>query len=373
MDGFHQVYFAVMDEVRRRQADTLAACGLGQVECDCCVLASGPHWRLRAYEPADGWASVLIVPAQIKRSYVWDIDPSRSVIRYCLEHGLAVYLLDWKPATCGYGPAGLEDYADQAISECVAGVARGGRGQKPFLIGHSLGGTLAAMHAALHPQGLQGLVLIGAPLCFEPGVSRFRDSLVRLVPSTVPDTGVVPGSLLSQVSAPAAPRSFVWERLMDAVLCTADPSAMAIHARVERWALDEVALPGRLVHQIVRWLYHEDRFCRATLRIRNTEIGPSSLDVPILALLNTADEIVPPASMMGFLDAIRDRNASVISYAGEPGVGLQHLALLVGCKAYDQVWPGVIAWLKALRKGPSTDPRGIACDGPKLCHTLDGQ
>ena len=106
-------------------------------------------------------------------------------------------------------------------------------------------------------------------------------------------------------------------------------------------------------------IYHEDRFCRATLRIRNTEIGPSSLGVPILAVLNTADEIVPPASMMGFLDAIRDRHANVISYAGEPGVGLQHLALLVGCKAYDQVWPSVIAWLKALRKGPSTDPRGM--------------
>lgn len=120
---------------------------------------------------------------------------------------------------------------------------------------------------------------------------------------------------------------------MDAVLSMADPRAMAIHARVERWALDEVALPGRLAHQIVRWLYRDDRFCRGILRIRDTEIGPSSLGVPILAVLNTADEIAPPASMTPFLDPIRDRHANMIAYSGEPGVGFQHLALLVGRKA----------------------------------------
>jgi polyhydroxyalkanoate synthase subunit PhaC len=347
MVGIRQAYFTVMDEISRAQADALAACGLGPVECDYCVLASGPHWRLRAYEPVDGWASVLIVSAPIKRPYVWDIDPSRSVIRYCLDQRLAVYLLEWKPAALEHGNAGLEEYAGQAISECVAEVARYGSGRKPFLMGHSLGGTLAAIHAALEPQALQGLVLIGAPLCFEAGVSCFRDSLVRLVPADLSDTDVVPGSLLSRVSALASPRTFVWERLMDAALSMADARALAIHARVERWALDEVALPGRLVHQIVQWLYHEDRFCRGTLRILNTEIGPSSLGVPILVVLNTADEIAPPASMTGFLHATANRRVKMITYSGETGVGLQHLALLVGRKAYDQVWPEVIAWLKA--------------------------
>jgi polyhydroxyalkanoate synthase len=41
--------------------------------------------------------------------------------------------------------------------------------------------------------------------------------------------------------------------------------------------------------------------------------------------------------------------ARIIAYAGESGVGLQHLALLVGRNAHDQVWPDVTAWLKAPR------------------------
>jgi polyhydroxyalkanoate synthase subunit PhaC len=47
---------------------------------------------------------------------------------------------------------------------------------------------------------------------------------------------------------------------MDAALSVGDPLAMEIHARVERWALDEIPLPGKLVHQIIDWLYRENRF-----------------------------------------------------------------------------------------------------------------
>jgi polyhydroxyalkanoate synthase len=66
--------------------------------------------------------------------------------------------------------------------------------------------------------------------------------------------------------------------------------------------------------------------------------------------VNAVDEIAPPASVTRFADAIADdRRIRIIAYPGEFGVGLQHLALLVGRKAYDQVWPRVIAWLKAPR------------------------
>jgi polyhydroxyalkanoate synthase len=258
-----------------------------------------------------------------------------------------VYLIEWKPATPRPGSFGLDKYADRAISECLARTASHAHGQKPFLMGHSLGGTLAAMHAALHPQTLQGLVLLGAPLCFEHGVSRFGDALACMEPSALSAGDIVPGSLLSQASALASPSTFVWGRLMDAAVSMTDPRALAIHARVELWALDEVPLPARLVHQIVQWLYREDRFCRGTLRIGNTEIGPSSLRLPLLAVVNAADEIVPPASMTRFADAIADRHVRVVAYSGEAGVGLQHLALLVGRKARDQVWPEITAWLKA--------------------------
>jgi hypothetical protein len=63
-----------------------------------------------------------------------------------------------------------------------------------------------------------------------------------------------------QISALAFPETFRWSRPIDAPFGLVDPRSMEIHDRVERWTLDEAPLPGRLVCQISRWLYGEDRF-----------------------------------------------------------------------------------------------------------------
>src|SRR5215468_4257141 len=163
-------------------------------------------------------------------------------------------LLEWIPPSSD-GLAGLDAYGGRAIDACVATISKQAKGAQPFLMGHSLGGTLAAIYCALEPRSVKGLVLLGAPLCFEPASSRFRDALVALIPEEFSETELVAGSLLSRISAVASPDTFVWSRWMDAALSLADHAAMDIHARVERWALDEVALPGKLVSQIFQWLY----------------------------------------------------------------------------------------------------------------------
>jgi polyhydroxyalkanoate synthase len=340
--------FRLLDEVRRAEGAVLEGLGFGPTECSYHILASGPHWSLREYEGTGAGPCLLIIAAPIKRPYIWDLAPPVSAVKFCLDHGLRVYLLEWTPPSPGNGNAGLAEYTEEAIDEAVARLARE-TGTRPFLMGHSLGGTFAAIFGALAPETARGLVLLGAPLCFRPGISRFRDAIVALAPSNLAEMEVVPGSLLSQLSAWASPETFVWSRLFDATLSSADPLARAIHARVERWALDEVPLPTRLVHEILQWLYREDRLCRGTLSIGERIAGPSRLLLPTLAVVNPRDEIAPPASVLPFIDAMPGQDVRVLEYPGEIGVGLQHLGILVGRQAYARVWPEIISWLNARR------------------------
>ena len=339
--------FALMDILRKAQGDALEGLGFGPTECSYEVLASGPRWRLRDYGGPDTEPLLLIVAAPIKRPYLWDLAPPVSAVRYCLRQGLRVCLLEWTPPSSSNGNAGLVEYADQAIGEAVATVSREMGGIQPFLVGHSLGGTLAAIYGASRPQSVRGLVLLSAPLCFQPGVSRFRDAIVAMAPSALSEADAVPGSLLSQLSALASPETFVWSRWLDATFSSADPLAWEIHARVERWALDEVPLPGRLVHQMLEWLYRENRLCRGILHIGRRTIGPSCLWLPTLAVVNTADEVASLASVTPFVDAMSGADVRVLEFPGEVGVGLQHLGILVGRQAYARVWPEIISWLKA--------------------------
>jgi polyhydroxyalkanoate synthase len=242
------------------------------------------------------------------------------------------------------------DECVRAISECVSTITTEPKAAKPFLIGHSLGGTLAAAFSACEPRAIRGLLLlVGAPLCFRPGTNRFCDALVSMIPPDLGEADIMPGSLLSHASAFASPGTFVWSRLMDAAMSIGDLRAPDVHARVERWALDEAPLQGRLIHQIAEWLYRENRFYRGTLAVLGTTVGPSCLDLPTLAVVTTADEVAPLASIEPFLAAMPTKDVSLIKYSGEIGVGLQHLGILVGRKAYERIWPNIIAWLAAHR------------------------
>jgi polyhydroxyalkanoate synthase len=139
----------------------------------------------------------------------------------------------------------------------------------------------------------------------------------------------------------------VWSRWIDAALCLADPAAMDIHARIERWALDEVALPSKLINQIVQWLYRENRFYSGTLAVLDRTVGPASMAIPTLAIVSAADEVAPVNSVAPFLDKMPTDDTRIIEHSAEIGVGLQHLGMLAGRAAYVRVWPQIIAWLKA--------------------------
>jgi polyhydroxyalkanoate synthase len=344
LNAFSRAQFDVSDIIRRAQGDVVGALGLDPTECSYQTIASHSHWRLRDYGDQHQSRSLLIVAAPIKRPYIWDLSPSTSAIRFCLRGGLHVHLLEWMPASSHAGNCGIDDYV-LAIAEAVETITVG-QDTKPYLIGHSLGGTLAAICGAFLPESIRGLVLLGAPLCFERFESHFRDALVTLVPQNISDSDPFPGSLLSYASALASPGTFVWSRLTDAVMSIADPLAMEIHARVERWALDEIPLPGKLVHHIVDWLYRENRFFRGVLKIDGKFVGPSGLSVATLAVINTADDVAPPISVKPFADAMAE-NVQIIEYSGERGVCLQHLGILVGRHAQAHIWPRILSWLKA--------------------------
>ena len=128
-----------------------------------------------------------------------------------------------------------------------------------------------------------------------------------------------------------------------------DSHAMEIHARVERLALDDVALPGKLVHQLIEWLYRENLFCQGALKIGGTFVGPESVSVPTLAVVNTADDVALLDSVKPFMEAMPANDARIIEYPGEIGVCLQHLGILIGREARAQVWPDIISLIDSHR------------------------
>jgi polyhydroxyalkanoate synthase len=343
--------FVAMDVLRRATGAWLDAVGLGPVETPGRRAGAGDAYELVAYETSTArWAApgspvVLLVPAPIKRAYIWDLAPRVSVVRRCVERGFRVYLLRWtEPDRL----LGLSHYAGRAIREALTTVAAETGEQRAVLAGHSLGGTLAAIHAALHPERVRGLVLLESPLTFTSDGGGAFGPLLAAAPRArvITDAlGNVPGSFLDVVSLAAAPEIFAWQRWVDRMASAVDPAALAVHQRVERWSLDEMPLSARLFEEVVESLYREDRFMRGTLAIDDQSAGPARIAAPLLAVVDPRSRLVPPSAVLPFVDAVASRDRTVIAYEGDVGVAMQHLGVLVGRAAHRHVWPRILEWI----------------------------
>jgi polyhydroxyalkanoate synthase len=333
------VLFEQLDRARRLQGALLDAAGIGPMETAYRVVRRRPGVTLRRYSGAgESGPLVLIVPAPIKRPYIWDLAPEVSVVRRCLSAGATVFLADWQPAPPEYG---LEQYAERLILECLDAAD----GEPAILLGHSLGGLFAAIFAALHPERMRGLVLLASPLHFGAHAPAFNRMVAGLEGQDIPES--LPGSFLSTASLNAAPGPFGWERWMDALLSLADPAELRTHAQVERWTLDEFALPRRLVADLVVLIVREDRFARGTLEIGGRRAAPSRLSAPLLCVLDPLCRLVPPEAVLPFLEAAGSRDKTVLHYERDVGVSLQHVGPLVSRRAHESLWPRIVRWIEA--------------------------
>ena len=55
--------------------------------------------------------------------------------------------------------------------------------------------------------------------------------------------------------------------------------------------------------------------------------------------------LVPPAAVLPFVEAVASRDKTVLDYAGDLGVSLQHVGPLVGRNAHALLWPRIVAWI----------------------------
>src|SRR4030065_1515802 len=134
------------------------------------VIYSEDKMRLIHYTPAvpkTHPVPILIVYALVNRYYILDLQPDKSVIKNLLKEGFDVYVIDW-----GY-PSGpdryltLDDYVNGYLHNSVEKIKEMCGLDKITLLGVCQGGTFSIMYSALHPENVQNLVTLVAPVNFD--------------------------------------------------------------------------------------------------------------------------------------------------------------------------------------------------------------
>jgi polyhydroxyalkanoate synthase len=143
------------------------------------------HYRARNRIHA---TPIVLVYALIKRPFVMDLQPGKSVVESLLKQGFDVYLTDWIPPTKEDAWRGFDAYVNQDLANAVRAVQIEENVDQVHVIGYCFGALLSLLYTALHPENVKNLVTLAIP--FDMGVrelsiyhlmDKVDDSAVELI------------------------------------------------------------------------------------------------------------------------------------------------------------------------------------------------
>jgi poly(3-hydroxyalkanoate) synthetase len=295
--------------------------------------------RLLDYGPADGMP-VLVVPSLVNRSYVLDLLPDHSMLRYLAARGLRPLLLDWGfPGAVERGFS-MSDYIAGRLDRALAVASARAGGGAVALAGYCMGGLMAVAAAQARPALVSRLVLLAAPWDFwAAGAQQARD-LAALLPALEPGFafgGTLPVdglqalfSLLDPGSVAAKYRDFGQQD-------QASPRARMFVA-LEDWLNDGIPLVAQVARETLGGWYGANTPALGAWRVLGLPVLPSVLRVPCFVAAPGRDRIVPPESARALAAGIE---GSVL-YVPDAG----HIGMVAGSTARRMLWDPLVEWLR---------------------------
>jgi polyhydroxyalkanoate synthase len=306
--------------------------------------AGPPHERMHikiAGGGADSQAVVLLVHGFGQNRYAWHL-PSRSLANHLARAGFDVYNLDLRGhgrsrALGGKRSVGVFDYVDEDLPAAVKEVQRHVGGRRVFLVGHSLGGLVSYAAAPGLNDAVAGIVTIGSPYHFTRGspsltaISYVLGAVARSkgMPRGVP-IHLAPWGMLLKATRRFAESGLNPIPLRGWSVGGLEPHVLEEHLRL---AFDRAGVGEML--DMFEWASDKRFFGVASDYGERFE----RLDVPLLVVAGSSDDLAPPASVRPAFSRSRssDKRYEIVP--------LGHIDLLVGRDAPLITWPLVSRWI----------------------------
>jgi len=262
---------------------------------------------------------IVVVPSMINRAYIVDLEPGRSLVEGLSQKGHDVYLIDW-------GIPGEED-ADEDVGyalltllhRSILRIRRHAKAQQVHLFGYCMGGTLAAMYAAVRPDGVASLCTLAAPIHFAKG-GRFYDLVSPVdVESAIRPDGLVPVESMKPVFQLLDPMGN-WTKYEGIDKASADPETLRRVMVRERWLEENVPMPGAFAREFVTNAYQQDLLFHGGWVLRGEAVDLGRIRCPTLVVACARDFITPKEAALPLADLVGGPARAEVLETGHIGV-----------------------------------------------------
>jgi putative long chain acyl-CoA synthase len=305
-------------------------------------------YRLRHYHPspkADAGPPVVLVPPMMLAAEVYDVSANTSAVTILREHGADPWVVDF--GSPEHEEGGLErNLADHvvAVSDAVDRV-REATGRDVNLGGYSQGGMFCYQTAAYRrSEGLSSLITFGSPVDTRGMIIGLPDGFVGAAADLVADRmgGIALPAWASRAGFRLIDPVKSMRSRIDFIMRLHDREALLPRERQRRFLEAEgwVAWPGPAMADFLRQFIAHNRMLEGGFVIEGRLVTLADIEVPIMSVVGTVDEIAPAAAVRAIRQAAP--RAEVYELALRAG----HFGLVVGSTSNTLTWPTVAAWAR---------------------------
>lgn len=284
---------------------------------------------------------LLIVTPPSNKGYIFDLAKGQSFVEYMLERGYDVYVLDWHIPRRAEAGLGLTDYVERFVGESVERTLTAAGVDQLSLAGYCMGGVLATMYAALHPDGaVSNLIAFATPIDFTHMrlFQVWTDRRHFDVDGIVDQLGIIPPEMmlggfdLMRPANRAAGQINLWTNMWN-------DEFVKSYRMFDRWAAETLPVPGEYFREQIKDLMWGNRLAEGTMELGGQRVDLARISVPILNIVALHDHVVqheatqPLMTMTGSAD-----REEIVAKGG-------HVSLVAGPGALRRLWPHIDAWL----------------------------
>lgn len=298
-------------------------------------------WRYDTEPGAVRYAPpILLVPSVVSRNYVFDLHRGNSFVERLLEHGFAVYIVEWGIAGPEESSNTLETYIDDLLPKLTRAACEDSGSEEVTMLGYCFAGLLTLLYLAGHPDApVRSLVTLAPPIDYSAseGMTKVFQA-GRLEPEDILDEdGNVPGDVVREAFAMRKPTAdlvtyaALWDNLWH-------DDYVEGHQAMAQFIREQVPLPGALLRQIVDKLIRGNELATGATELSGRRVELRDVTCPLLVVMAERDELVPPDSTIVLREFMGSNMEELTLPAG-------HVGLITGRKASTVTIPHIIGWI----------------------------
>jgi polyhydroxyalkanoate synthase subunit PhaC len=311
------------------------------------IVYEGGVLRLRHYQPATRIhrTPLLLVYALIKRPFILDLQPGKSVIESLVQQGFELYLTDWLPPNRNDSWRGFEAYVNGELADAVRLVQMREHSTQVNLMGYCFGALLSLLYTALHQEQIKNLVALTLPfdlgvrdLPFYNLVDFVSDDAIELVTAIY---GNCPAWLINSSFNLMAPVHHAIDKYVGRYRNSDRAGYAEMFELFERWMRSDIPLAGQIYREMHQQLFKRNALAKGNFTVGDERIDLRRVTCPLLNVVAEQDDVVHPRSSLGLPDHVGSQDTRNICFP------TGHIGAVVSASAIGKLWPQVGQWLGA--------------------------